>query len=323
MDSTTGTQAAPVVYPLAGKRVWVAGHTGMVGSALVRRLTAAGAQPLAVGRDAVDLRRQSDVEAWMLRERPQAVFVAAATVGGILANDTRPAEFLYDNLAIEANIIHGAHLAGVEKLMFLGSSCIYPKFADQPIVEDSLLTGAFEPTNQWYATAKVAGIKLCQAYRRQYGRDFIAVVPTNLYGPGDNFDLAASHVVPALIRKIQAAKAAGIGPVEVWGTGRPRREFLYVDDAADALVFLMERYSGEEIVNVGSGEDVSIAELTEMVAAAVGYDGGFHYAVEKPDGMPRKGLDASRCLALGWRARTSLRDGLERTCAWWNARQSA
>jgi GDP-L-fucose synthase len=317
MDSTTGTQAAPVVYPLAGKRVWVAGHTGMVGSALVRRLTAAAAQPLAVGRGAVDLRRQSDVEAWMLRERPQAVFVAAATVGGILANDTRPAEFIYDNLAIEANIIHGAHLAGVEKLMFLGSSCIYPKFADQPIVEDSLLTGAFEPTNQWYATAKVAGIKLCQAYRRQYGCDFISVMPTNLYGPGDNFDPLESHVVPGLIGKTHAAKLAHMPSLPVWGTGNARRELLYVEDAADAMVFLMQRYSGEEIVNLGSGQEIRIADLATLIARIVDYPGLMAFDRSMPDGTPRKIVDVSRLAAMGWWAPTPLEEGLKRTYLWY------
>jgi GDP-L-fucose synthase len=303
-------------YRLAGKRVWVAGHRGLVGSALVRRLGAAGAVVLTAGRAEADLRRQDQVERFVKSARPEAVFVAAATVGGILANDTRPAEFIYDNLAIVANVVDAAAAGGVEKLMVLGSSCIYPKHAAQPMTEAGLLTGPLEPTNQWYAVAKIAGIKLAQAYRRQHGKDFIAVVPTNLYGPGDNFDLAAGHVVPALIRKCHEAKATG-GPVEIWGSGTPRREFLYVDDAADALVFLMERYAAEDIINVGGGTDVSVRELADTVADAVGYRGGFAFATDKPDGMPLKRLDSSGLFALGWRPRTSLRDGLKRTYEWY------
>jgi len=302
-------------YPLKGKRVWVAGHTGMVGSALVRRLETAGAAVLTVPRRP-DLRRQDEVERFVAEASPQAVFIAAATVGGILANDSRPAEFIYDNLAIVGHIIEAAARGGVEKLMVLGSSCIYPKLAAQPMVEDGLMTGPLEPTNQWYAVAKIAGVMLAQAYRRQFDRDFIAVVPTNLYGPGDNFDLAASHVVPAMIRKCHEAKQSG-GPVEIWGSGTPRREFLYVDDAADALVFLMETYSSGEIVNVGGGTDVSIRELAEAVGDAVGYRGGFRYAADKPDGMPLKRLESSRLLAMGWRPRIDLRDGLRRTYEWY------
>jgi GDP-L-fucose synthase len=303
------------LFPLDGKRVWVAGHAGMVGSALVRKLSAAGAEVLTVSRSACDLRDQALVDAWVAENRPDAVFIAAAVVGGIEANRTRPAEFLYDNLLIAANVIHAAAQGGVGKLMFLGSSCFYPREAEQPIREDSLLTGSFEPTNEWYAVAKVAGVKLCQAYRRQYGNDFIAVVPTNLYGPGDNFDLTSSHVVPAMIRRLHEAKVRGGGPVEIWGSGRPRREFLYVDDAADALVFLIERYSDEDMINVAGGEDVSIAELAGLVAQVVGYTGEFFFDTSRPDGMPRKMLDDARIRATGWRPAISLKEGLERTYA--------
>jgi GDP-L-fucose synthase len=247
----------------------------------------------------------------MARNRPDAVFLAAARVGGILANDSRPAEFLYDNLMIAANVVEGARRIGVKKLLFLGSSCIYPRLAPQPMAEEALLTGPLEPTNQWYAVAKIAGLKLCAAYRRQWGCDFISAQPTNLYGPGDTYDLAASHVIPALIVKTHRAKAAGAEAVEIWGTGRPRREFLHVDDLADALVFLMARYSGEEHVNVGWGEDVSIAELAALVAEVVGFAGGFRYAVDKPDGAPRKLLDVRRLAALGWRPKIPLRQGLQ------------
>jgi GDP-L-fucose synthase len=303
------------LFDISGKRVWVAGHRGMVGSALLRQLENRDCRILTAGRDELDLRRQTDTEAWIDAHRPDVVFVGAATVGGILANDTRPADFIHDNLAITHNIVHGAHATGIGKLMFLGSSCIYPKHAEQPIAEAALLTGPLEPTNQWYAVAKIAGIKLCQAYRRQYGDDFNAVIPTNLYGPGDNFDPAASHVVPAMIRKIVEARKNG-GPVEIWGTGKPRREFLYVDDAARALIFLMENYSAEEVINIGAGESVSIAELAELVAHEVGYSGGFHYATEKPDGMPRRQLDTTQILDLGWHPRVSLREGLRMTIDW-------
>lgn len=303
------------LFDISGKRVWVAGHRGMVGSALLRQLESRDCRILTTGRDELDLRRQSDTEAWIDANRPDVVFVGAATVGGILANDTRPADFIHDNLAIAHNIVHGAHATGTGKLMFLGSSCIYPKHAEQPIAEADLLTGPLEPTNQWYAVAKIAGIKLCQAYRRQYGDDFIAVIPTNLYGPGDNFDPAASHVVPAMIRKIVEARKKG-GPVEIWGTGKPRREFLYIDDAARALIFLMENYSAEEVINIGAGESVSIAELAQLVAYEVGYSGGFRYATEKPDGMARRQLDTTRILDLGWHPRVSLREGLRMTIDW-------
>ena len=298
-------------FPLAGRRVWVAGHRGMVGQALVRRL-GKSSEVLTVDRKALDLRRQSDVEDWIAANKPEAVFIAAAVVGGILANDSRPAEFIYDNLAIEANVIHASAKLGVAKLMFLGSSCVYPKLCPQPMKEEHLLTGPLEPTNEWYAVAKIAGIKLCQAYRRQNGKDFVAMIPTNLYGPGDTFDLAVSHVVPALIRKVEEAKAKG-GPVEIWGTGSPRREFLYVDDAADALVFLMERYGEERIINIGQGEDVSIGDLARRIAKVAGYTGDFKFLTDRPDGMPLKRLDGSRLEAMGWKPKTPLDAGLKHT----------
>jgi GDP-L-fucose synthase len=307
---------APLLFPLAGRRVFVAGHRGMVGSALTRRLGESGCEVLTAGRGEVDLRRQTATEAWLEARRPDAVFVAAATVGGILANDTRPGEFLYDNLMIAGNVIEASRRAGVKKLLFLGSSCIYPRLAPQPMPEGALLTGPLEPTNQWYAVAKIAGLKLCAAYRRQYGADFISAQPTNLYGPGDTYDLEASHVVPALIAKTHRAKVTGAAEVEIWGTGTPKREFLHVDDLADALVFLMERYSDESHVNIGWGEDVSIRELAELVAEVVGYQGGFRYATEKPDGTPRKLLDVSRLSALGWRPRIQLKDGLADAYRW-------
>lgn len=307
------------IYSLDHKRVWVAGHRGMVGQALLRRLNGTGAQVLTVDRSQLDLRDQAAVEVWVKKARPDAIFLLAATVGGIEANRTRPAEFLYDNLAIAANVIQAAHDADVGKLMFLGSSCFYPREAAQPIREDSLLTGPFEPTNEWYAIAKIAGVKLCEAYRRQYAKDFIAVVPTNLYGPGAHFDPASSHVIAALLRKVHEAKESNSGTVELWGTGRPCREFLYVDDAADGLVFLMEQYSGESIVNVAGGEVVSIAELAEIVSKVVGYRGVFHFNADKPDGMPRKALDASRIRAAGWRPKISLRDGLSKTYEWFRS----
>ncbi len=304
-------------FRLAGRRVFVAGHRGMVGSALVRRLGREGCELVTVRRAEVDLRRQRETEAWLEAKRPEVVFIAAATVGGILANSTRPAEFIYDNMAIETNLIETARRIGVAKLLFLGSSCIYPREAPQPMAETALLTGPLEPTNEWYAIAKIAGVKLCQAYRRQYGCDFIAAMPTNLYGPGDNFDLASSHVMPALMAKIHQAKQEGRSSVEIWGSGRPRREFLYVDDLADALVHLMRHYSAESHVNVGCGADLSIAELARLVARTVGYDGEFRYDASKPDGMMRKLLDVSRIAELGWRASTSLEDGLARTYAWY------
>ena len=297
------------MFDLTGKRIWVAGHRGMVGSAIVRRLASEGCEVLTASRTELDLRVGPAVEAWMIDRRPDVVFLAAATVGGILANDTRPADFLLDNLLIETSIFAGARAAGVKKLLFLGSSCIYPKHADQPIREDALLTGPLEPTNQWYAIAKIAGIMLGQAMRRQHGFDVISAMPTNLYGPGDNYDLASSHVMPALIRKVDAARREG-GPVTVWGTGTPRREFLYVDDCADACVHLMKTYSGEEHINIGTGEDISIVELTRLVMDVIGHDGPIELDTTKPDGTPRKLLDVSRLTALGWRATTQLREGI-------------
>lgn len=299
------------MYSLANKRVWVAGHRGMVGGALVRRLAGEGCEVVTAGRDIVDLKDQAAVRSWMADVRPQAIFLAAAKVGGILANDTYPADFLYDNLMIEANIIEAAFREDVEKLCFLGSSCIYPKFAPQPITEDSLLTGPLEPTNEWYAIAKIAGIKLSQAYRRQHGRDFISAMPTNLYGPGDNFDLNSSHVMPALIRKAHEAKLAGAQSIEIWGTGTPRREFLHVDDCADACVFLMQNYSDAEHVNVGSGEDVTILELTRLVCDVVGFEGEITHDLSRPDGTPRKLMSGDKIRSLGWAPRIGLREGIE------------
>jgi GDP-L-fucose synthase len=300
-------------FALDGLRVWVAGHAGMVGSALCRRLAAENCEILTARRAEVDLRRQAETEAWVMAEKPDAVFVAAAKVGGIYANDTRPAEFIYDNLVIETNVIEAARTAGVKKLMFLGSSCIYPRLAPQPMREEALLTGPLEPTNEWYAIAKIAGIELCRAYRRQYGCDFISAMPTNLYGPEDNFDLDSSHVVPALIAKAHNAKTAGAPSITVWGSGKPRRELLYVDDLADALVHLMKTYSDEPHVNVDTGEDMTIDTLARTVCEVVGFKGERRYDSGRPDGAPRKLLDVGRLNALGWRAKTPLRDGLART----------
>ncbi|BBD39851.1 GDP-L-fucose synthase [Aminobacter sp. Y103A] len=307
---------ADILYPLAGKRVWVAGHRGMVGSALMRRLAREGCEVITAGRDTVDLTRQAEVEAWLGETRPQAVLLAAAKVGGILANATYPAAFLYENLAIETNVIHAAHKIGVEKLLFLGSSCIYPKFATQPIAEDSLLTGALEPTNEWYAIAKIAGLKLAEAYRKQHGADFISAMPTNLYGPGDNFDLTSSHVLPALIRKAHEAKLSGAAELTIWGSGTPRREFLHVDDAADAMVFLLKSYSGDQHVNVGSGTDVTILELAETVARVVGFEGRIALDTSKPDGTPRKLMSGDKLAHLGWRPRIELESGIRSTYDW-------
>jgi len=309
--------ASDILYPLAGKRVWVAGHGGMVGAALVRRLAKEDCEVITAPRGEVDLRRQDQVERFVTAARPQAVFLAAAKVGGILANDSRPAEFLYDNLMIEANIIEAARRARVEKLLFLGSSCIYPRHAPQPIPEDALLSGPLEPTNEWYAIAKIAGIKLAQAYRRQYLCDFISAMPTNLYGPEDNFDLATSHVLPALIAKAHAAKLSGAETLVVLGTGAPLREFLHVDDCADALVHLMKACSQDEHVNVGSAEEISIADLATLVADVVGFRGRIVFDPTKPDGTPRKLMDGAQLRALGWEPRIGLRDGLDATYAWY------
>ena len=306
-----------MVFSLAGRRVFVAGHRGMVGSALMRRLDSEPCQLLTVTRRELDLRRQAETEAWFQRARPDVVFVAAATVGGILANDTRPAEFLYDNIMIAGNVIESARLVGVKKLLYLGSSCIYPRLAPQPIPEDALLSGPLEPTNQWYGVAKIAGLKLCAGYRRQHGCDFISAQPTNLYGPHDNYDLRASHVVPALLAKIHRAKVEGAAEVEIWGTGKPRREFLHVDDLADALVFLMHHYSDEQQVNIGWGQDQTIAELAAMIAEVVGFKGRFRYANDRPDGAPQKVLDVSRLAGMRWRPRIGLREGLAHAYQWY------
>ncbi|GLQ54963.1 GDP-L-fucose synthase [Devosia nitrariae] len=303
-------------YELAGKKVWVAGHRGMVGSAVVRRLASEGCEILTAGRETVDLRRQNEVEAFLEGARPSAIVMAAARVGGILANDSYPADFLYENLMIEANIVAAAHEVGVERFLFLGSSCIYPKFAPQPIPESALLTGPLEPTNEWYAIAKIAGIKLIEAFRRQHGRDYISAMPTNLYGPEDNFDLTSSHVLPALIRKAHEAKARGDKEIVIWGTGTPRREFLHADDCADALVFLLKTYSNTEHINVGSGEDVTILDLTRMVCRVVGFEGQIVQDLEKPDGTPRKLMSADRLRALGWSPRISLEEGIGHTYRW-------
>jgi GDP-L-fucose synthase len=304
--------------PLAqGGRIYVAGHRGLVGSALLRRLQAEGYENLLTrSRQELDLTDARMVDEFFAAERPEHVFLAAAKVGGILANSTYPVDFLRDNLAIELAVIDAAHRHGTKKLLFLGSSCIYPKFAPQPIREEYLLTGELEPTNEPYAVAKIAGIKLCQAYREQYGEDFISVMPTNLYGPGDNFDLQTSHVLPALIRKFHEAKERGKSSVTIWGTGEPRREFLHVDDLAEACLFLMNNYSGNEPINVGTGSDISIRELAELVSEVVGYTGEIAYDTTKPDGTPRKLLEVSRLNSLGWRAITPLKVGIERTYAW-------
>lgn len=303
---------ASTPYELKGKTVFVAGHRGMVGSALVRRLAREGVQLLTLSRSEADLRDQAAVNAWFAAKRPQAVFLAAAKVGGIVANNTLRAEFLYDNLAIATNVTQAAHANACEKLMFFGSSCIYPRLAPQPLREDSMLTGPLEPTNEPYAIAKIAGIKMAEAYRAQYGADFISVMPTNLYGPGDNYHPEYSHVVAALIRRFHEAKLSGAGNVVVWGTGTPRREFLYVDDLADACIHLMKTYSSPELVNIGTGEDITIAEFARVVAAAVGYRGEIGFDTARPDGTPRKLLDVSRLAKLGWRATTLLEDGIPR-----------
>ncbi|MGU3363150.1 GDP-L-fucose synthase family protein [Methylobacterium sp. M6A4_1b] len=303
-------------YDLSGKRVLVAGHRGMVGSALVRRLASEQCTILTLGRDTVDLRRQAEVERWMAAERPQALFLAAAKVGGIVANDTAPADFLYDNLMIEANLIQSAHAVGVEKLLFLGSSCIYPKMAPQPISEDALFTGPLEPTNEWYAIAKIAGLKLCQAYRRQHGADFISAMPTNLYGPADNYDSKGSHVLPSLLRKVHEAKRHHLSTITLWGTGTPYREFLHVDDLANAGVHLMKAYSGEGPINVGSGQELTIRELAETIAEVLGWQGRLLFDTTKPDGTPRKRLDTTRLEALGWQPRIDLRAGIADAYAW-------
>ena len=300
-----------MIYSLQGKRVWVAGHKGMVGSAIVRRLARENCTILNVDRAQVNLENQAEVYEWMNHNKPEVVFLAAATVGGILANSVRPVDFIHNNLMIQTNIISGAHAVGVQKLLFLGSSCIYPREATQPISEEELLSGPLEPTNQWYAIAKIAGIKLIQAYRQQYGCDFISCMTTNLYGPADNYHPENSHVVPALIRKITQAHKSGDKEVILWGTGTALREFLYVDDLADACVFLMQNYSDGLPINVGVGQDISIAALANIIAEVVGYQGDFVYDSTKPDGTPRKLLDTTRINNLGWTATTKLKDGIK------------
>ena len=301
------------MFSLGGKRVYVAGDRGMVGAALVRRLMREDCQVITAPRG-LDLREQAEVREWFASNRPEVVLVAAAKVGGIAANDAFPGTFLYDNLMIEANVIEAARIAGVAKLLFLGSSCIYPRLAAQPIGEDALLTGPLEPTNEWYAIAKIAGIKLCQAYRRQYGCDFISAMPTNLYGPGDNYDLASSHVLPALLRKVHEAKLAGAPSITLWGTGTPLREFLHVDDLADACIFLLQRYSDEGHVNVGSGHDLSIRDLASLVCRVVGFEGKIEHDLTKPDGTPRKLMDSGRLAAMGWQPGISLEQGIAGVC---------
>ncbi len=303
-------------YDLSGKRVWVAGHGGLVGSAMVRRLAREGVEVLTVPRSALDLREEAPAKEWIADNRPDVIVMAAAKVGGILANRDYPDEFFNDNMAIQNNIIHGAAQFGVEKLLFLGSSCIYPKDAAQPISEDALMSGALEPTNEAYARAKIEGIKLCQTYRAQ-GYDFITAMPCNLYGPHDRFDLERSHVLPALMMKAHAAKQAGADSLTVWGSGAPQREFLHADDLADALVFLLRRYSAEKPVNIGAGQDISIAELAQKICAVVGFKGRLVFDASKPDGVMRKLMDSSRIYSAGWRSEILLEDGLKTTYGWY------
>lgn len=306
-------------FDLSGKRVWVAGHRGMTGAAIARRLASEHCEIVTAARSELDLLRQADVHTWLAEQKIDAVFLAAATVGGIMANATRPAEFLYENLVIETNVIHAAKCAGVKKLLFLGSSCIYPRMAEQPMKEEALLTGALEPTNEWYAIAKIAGIKLCAAYRRQYGCDFVSVMPTNLYGPGDRYDAENGHVVAALIMKIHAARMANSPAVELWGSGTPTREFLFTEDLADACVFVMKNYSEELFLNVGTGREMTILELAESIARVAGWKGAFTFDRSKPDGMPRKVMDVSRLQGLGWSAQTPFDDGIRQAYDWYVA----
>ena len=306
-------------FEISGKRIFVAGHKGLVGKAVVRRLQGTDADLITATRGDVDLRDQTATKAFLKETAPDAVIVAAATVGGILANSTYPVDFLNDNLLIESNLIGGSHECGIDRVLFLGSSCIYPREAPQPMREDALLTGPLEPTNQWYAIAKIAGIMLCRAYRAQFGRSYIAAMPTNLYGPGDNFDLNTSHVIPALMRKIDAAARAGSPRVEIWGTGSPLREFMHVDDLADALVYLLERYDEADHINVGSGQEVTIADLAKLLADVVGYHGELIFDTSKPDGPPRKALDCGRLAALDWKPKYDLRSGLQQTYDWYQS----
>jgi GDP-L-fucose synthase len=304
------------VFSLENKRVWVAGHRGMVGSALVRRLERENCEMVMPDRSRLDLRNQFQVETWITEAKPNVVFLAAAKVGGILANDTYPVDFLYDNLMIQTNVITASFRARVEKLIFLGSSCVYPKLAAQPITEESLLSGHLEPTNQWYAVAKIAGIKLCQAYRKQYRADFISVMPSNLYGPGDKFDLDSSHVIPALIRKAHEAKLSGAPELHIWGTGSPRREFLHVDDCADAIVFLAKFYSSQSHINVGFGDDISILELAKLIFCTVGFGGRIDCDLTKPDGTPKKLMSSDKLYKMGWQPQISLANGIRSTYQW-------
>jgi GDP-L-fucose synthase len=306
-----------IIFPLAGRRVFVAGHRGMVGSALMRRLAQEDCEILTAGRETLDLRNQAAVDRWFAETGPEAVFLPAARVGGIHENAAYPAEFIYDNLAISTNVIEAARRSGVAKLMFFGSSCIYPRLAPQPMPESCLLTSALEPTNEWYAIAKIAGLKLCQAYRQQYGCDFVSVMPTNLYGPNDNFDLLSSHVLAALIAKTDAAVRQRRDAVEIWGSGQPRREFLHVDDLADAAVFLFKNWSDAEWINIGTSEDLAIAELAQLIADAIGFRGDFVYDPSKPDGAPRKLLDVSKLAASGWQPRIELATGIRQTHEWY------
>lgn len=310
-----------MAFSIEGKRIWVAGHRGMVGGAVCKRLEQEGCEIITVSRDVVELTNQQAVHDRMLQVKPDAIILAAAKVGGIHANNTCPVDFLYENLMIEANVIHAAHAANVERLLFLGSSCIYPKLAAQPISEESLLTGELEPTNEWYAIAKIAGLKLIQAYRKQYGCDWISAMPTNLYGPGDNYDLSTSHVLPALLRKFHEAKEKGYSEVVVWGSGSPLREFMHCDDLADALIFLLKNYSEYEHINVGSGVEVSIRELTETIADIVGYKATLKWDKSKPDGTPRKLMDTSKLQSLGWNNCRPLSDGVRQTYDEWIASQ--
>ena len=304
---------------LNGKKIWVAGHKGMVGGAIKRRLEEEDCQILTADRATLDLAQYIAVEEWVASQKPDIVIIAAAKVGGIHANNTFPVDFLQTNLQIQTNIMSAAHANGVQRLLFLGSSCIYPKFADQPIAEDSLLTGPLEPTNEWYAIAKIAGIKLAQAYRRQYGRDWISAMPTNLYGPGDNYDLESSHVLPALLRKFHEAKVTEATSVTVWGSGTPRREFLHCDDLADALVFLLKHYSEDEHINVGSGTEVTIKELAHTIAEVVGYEADLNFDSSKPDGTPRKLMDSGRLHRLGWQAARPLKEGIAHAYQAWQS----
>lgn len=307
----------PKFYPLSGKRVWVSGHKGMVGSAIVRRLESIDCEVITARRQDLDLLAQPDVNQWVKTEKPDTVIIAAAKVGGIYANNEYPADFLYQNMMIASNVIHASHLADVSKLLFLGSSCIYPKFADQPIAEATLLTGALEPTNEWYAVAKIAGIKLCEAYRRQYGRDFISAMPTNLYGPGDNYHPENSHVIPALIRKIHAAKASEAGTVEVWGTGQVKREFMHADDCADAVIHVLEHYSDNEHINIGVGEDISIQNVARRLMEIAEYEGEIVNNTSMPDGTPRKLMSNQKLKDMGWRPSMSLESGLQQAYEWY------